>query len=165
MAILARTEVVPAIELEDVEGAPHLLRATGERPVVLAFFSLDCRACDLSYVFWDRMAEAYTDVGTQLLAISLDDREAAAEFYERSGVSFLVLVDEQREAARAFGIECTPSLFVVDGAGMVLASHDAFDRDALNRISKLIADANGVEPISLEAGESPEFMPGCALHL
>ena len=165
VAILAPNEVAPALELEDIEGVSRSLRGIGESPAIVAFFSLDCRACDLSYLFWDRMAEAYADLGSPLLAISLDSREGAAEFYERSGVSFPVLVDERREVAKAFGLECTPSLFLIDGDGIVLASHDAFDREALNALSTLVADAVDVAPVLLEAGESPDFMPGCTLHL
>jgi len=164
VAILAVTERAPVFELEDVEGVP---RSLGSLPhdgqAVIAFFSLDCRACDLSYVFWDRMNEAYAPLGCLFVAISLDTREAATDFYERSGVSFSVLIDEQRDVAKAFGVECTPSVFLARGDEIVL-SHDAFDREGLNALSTLVAAQLGVEPVLLAPGESPDFMPGCVLH-
>ena len=90
---------------------------------------------------------------------------AAAEFYERSGVSFGVLSDETNGTARAYGIECTPALFLVDGSGTVTSSHDAFEREALNRLSEEIAARLGVTRVTLSEGEAPAFSPGCVVHL
>src|SRR5688500_2283810 len=101
MAILAAGSPAPRFELPGAEGVTRSLDvelAGGQ--VLVAFFSLECRACDLSYLFWDRMAEAYGAAGCPVLTISLDAPAAAAEFYERSGVSFGVLSDETNGTAR-----------------------------------------------------------------
>ena len=166
MPILSSGQLAPSFVLEDVEGEARSLRGeTAGGGAVVAFFSLDCRACDLSYLPWDRMWEAYAHLGRPLLAISLDARDAAADFFERSGVSFPVLLDEQREVAQAFGVECTPSLFLIGKEGEILASHDAFDREALNSLSTLIASGIGMDPVLVAQGEAPDFMPGCTIHM
>lgn len=165
MSILAAGAPAPDFTLTDAEGTPSSLAAAlGRGQALVVFFSLDCRACDLSYLFWDRMAEAYA-ADCPVLAISLDGSEAAAAFYERSGVSFRVLADEAGATARAYGIECTPALFLVDGARRVTSSHDAFDRGALNELSERIATRVGVAPVVLSEGEAPAFSPGCVVHL
>ncbi len=165
MAILGPGATAPGFALADAEGAVHTLAAEVARgQALVAFFSLECRACDLSYVFWDRMAEAYAAAGCPVLGISIDGAEAAADFYERSGVSFPVLVDEANATLRAYGVECTPALFLVDGAGRVSSSHDAFERAALNALSEQIATRLGVSPVALSEGEAPAFSPGCVVH-
>lgn len=165
MAILGPGSMAPGFTLVDAEGARHSLQGelTGGQ-ALLAFFSLECRACDLSYVFWDRMAEAYAAAGCPVLGISIDGAAAAADFYERSGVSFPVLADEANATLRAYGVECTPALFLVDAAGRVTSSHDAFERAALNALSEEIAARIGVSPVALSEGEAPAFSPGCVVH-
>lgn len=166
MSILAPGSVAPGFTLPDAEGAPRTLEAAlAGGQALVAFFSLECRACELSYLFWDRMAEAYADAGCPVLTISLGDAESAVAFHERSGVSFTVLSDSTNAAARAYGVECTPALFLVDGAGRVTSSHDAFDRAALNALSAEIATRLGVSPVTLSDGEAPAFSPGCVVHL
>jgi peroxiredoxin len=165
MAILTPGTLAPDFTLADTEGMPRTLereRAAGH--ALVAFFSLECRACDLSYLFWDRMAEAYAAAGCPVLAISLDGAEAAVDFYERSGVSITVLADAANATARAYGLECTPALFLVDATGEVVASHDAFDRAALNALSAQIAGRLGVPAVELSEGEAPAFSPGCVIH-
>lgn len=165
MPILAAGDRAPSFDLQDSEGVAHSLEAdTRGGLALLAFFSLECRACDLSYLFWDRMHEAYAEAGCPVLAISLDGEEQARQFYERSGVSFPVLADEGRALAEAYGLECTPSLFFVDSGGVIFASHDAFDRQALNDLSAAIARRVGVPAATLAPGEAPDFSPGCTIH-
>ncbi|MCC6238365.1 MAG: redoxin domain-containing protein [Dehalococcoidia bacterium] len=166
MAILAAGSIAPDFDLADVEGESRSLggaRAGGQ--ALLAFFSLECRACDLSYLFWDRMTEAYGDAGCPVLAISLDSSEAAHDFWDRSGVSFTVLADPGHGVTRAYGIECTPALFLVDAGGTIVASHDAFDRAALNALSQAIAERVGEPAVELGEDEAPAFSPGCVVHL
>lgn len=166
MAILAPRSSAPDFSLVDAEGESRtLVSARSGGQALVAFFSLECRACDLSYLFWDRLAEAYGDVGCPVLAISVDGDEAARDFWERSGVSFAVLTDPGLRVTRQYGIECTPALFLVDGGGTVLASHDAFDRAALNELASAIAERVGRPAVELTEGEAPAFSPGCVVHL
>ncbi len=171
MPILAPGAPAPDFTLRDAEGAPRSLKAElAAGHALLAFFSLECRACDLSYLFWDRMAEAYAHAGCPVLAVSLDGAAAATAFYERSGVSFAVLADDANATARAYGLDCTPALFLVrvdvdGGPGRVVSSHDAFERAALNALSEDIAGRLGVPPVTLAEGEAPAFSPGCVVHL
>lgn len=166
MAILRAGSTAPEFSLVDAEGKSKALQtARSGGQALVAFFSLECRACDLSYLFWDRMTEAYEDAGCPVLAISLDGDEAARDFWDRSGVSFSVLSDPGLQVTRQYGIECTPALFLVDGGGMILASHDAFDRAALNQLSSTIASRVGQPAVELAEGEAPAFSPGCVIHL
>ncbi|MFN8638984.1 MAG: TlpA disulfide reductase family protein [Dehalococcoidia bacterium] len=166
MAILASGTRAPEFTLTDAEGESRSLEAArADGQALVAFFSLECRACDLSYLFWDRMTEAYRDAGCPVLAISLDGDAAARDFWDRSGVSFAVLSDPAHEVTRGYGIECTPALFLVDGEGAIVASHDAFDRAALNDLSSRIALRVGRPAVTLADDEAPAFSPGCVVHM
>ena len=164
-AVIDVAQSAPAFALESADGAGWSLFAAAEQNAALvAFFSLECRACDISYLFWDRMHEQYADSGCPVVAISVDTQDQAFDFYERSGVSFPVLADPDHATARAYGIDVTPSLFLVDAAGTVISAHTAFDRQALNDLSAEIAARTGAEPVSLGDGEAPAFSPGCVWH-
>lgn len=105
--------------------------------------------------------------GEQFLCVALqvDGVEAAGEFYDRSGVSFAVVADPGNAVALSYGIECTPSLFLVDASGAIFANHDAFDRDVLNSLAAKIAKRLGRSAEALSEGEVPPFSPGCTVHL
>ncbi len=111
------------------------------------------------------MTEAYQDAGCPVLAISLDGAEAGRDFWDRSGVSFPVLSDPEHRVTRQYGLECTPALFLVDADGTILASHDAFDRAALNELSQTIATRVDQAAVQLTDAEAPAFSPGCTIHL
>lgn len=152
-------------DLVDIEGGRRSL-AEGLRagPLVLAFFALDCQTCEISYLFWDRIHEQYAEAGCELWAISLDSAEAASNFVERSGVEFPVLLDDGLELVRRYGPMATPAMFLIGQAGKIEASHEGFERSALNAMSASLAQHTGLQAVEIAPGEAPELRPGCTIH-
>ena len=154
----------PDITLPGTEGGTYsLAEARARGPVLLTFFQLDCQACDISYIVWDRACEAFTGDRFQLWAVGLDPQAEAAAFWEKSGVSFPVLFDDGR-SAEAFGLVSTPSHVLVNADGTVHSSFEAFDRAGWNAMLAAVAAHLGLPPISVAPGEAPDFRPGCTLH-
>jgi peroxiredoxin len=155
----------PDFDLADLEGGRRILSEglqTG--PLILAFFALDCQTCEISYLNWDRIHVQYAEAGGQLWAISLDTVEDTAAFVERSGVEFPVLFDDGREQVRRYGPVSTPAMFLVAQNGRITASHEGFERAALNDMSAALAVHTDQPPVEIATGEAPELRPGCTIH-
>lgn len=164
--ILAAGDPAPDMRLRGVDGQRYVLAdALGSGPVLAAFFALDCQTCQMSFVFWDRIHEAHAGERFRFWAISLDAEADAAAFVERSGVSFPVLIDDRARGAAEYGLVSTPSHFLIGSDGVIVASHDAFDRPALNAMVAMVAAELGDPPFEISAAEAPEFVPGCTRHL
>jgi peroxiredoxin len=155
----------PAVELTNIDGSSHSLSSTvRQHPVLLAFFALDCLTCEMSFLFWDRIQEMYGGADFELWSVSLDSTDEAREFYERSGVEFPILLDEGRSVAQQYGATATPALYLVGSDAVVLASHEGFDRPAVNAMIETIAAHTGRETIEIAAAEAPDLRPGCVIH-
>jgi peroxiredoxin len=113
----------PALELPDTAGAVHTLPAAGEAPATVVFWT--CNHCPYALAWHDRMVGAahdYADRGVRFLAVNSNDPErypadspeAMRERVEREGWPFPYLWDETQEAAREWGAQVTPHLFVLD---------------------------------------------------
>ena len=164
MTLPAAGAHAPDITLPGTEGGTYSLAAARARgPVLLTFFQLDCQACDVSYLFWDRVFEAFAGERFQLWAVGLDPQPDAEAFWEKSGVSFPVLFDDGTSAEQ-FGLVSTPSHVLVNADGTVHSAFEAFDRAAWNAMVAAVAEMLGEPAIAIEAGEAPEFRPGCTLH-
>ena len=96
---------VPAIRLEADDGATVSLDDFRGRKVVLYFYPRDdtpgctTEACG----FRDSLPD-FENVGAVVLGVSPDSAESHRKFKEKHGLSFTLLADEDREAARAFGV-------------------------------------------------------------
>ena len=163
--ILGPGEHAPNFTLADLEGRPHeLADALRDGPVLLAFFSLDCQACETSFVPWDKVHVAYAGERFAIWAIGLDEASRTEQFVERSGVEFPVMVDADGNLARAYRVRSTPTVVLVDQSGAVVTSHDAWDRAALNEVIGRVAEAVGEPAFEIRAKDAPEFRPGCTVH-
>lgn len=161
--ILGPGEQAPDINLAGADGDQYALgRALQDGPVLLTFFQLDCQACQGSFLAWDAAAEAYAGERFRLWAVSLDAQRDAAQFWEKSGVSFPVLFDDGG-SVEAYRLVSTPTHVLVGTDGRVIASHDAFDRASWNAILARVAADLGVAPIEL-GPEAGDFRPGCTIH-
>lgn len=157
-------ERAPALSLPGTDGRRYSLEdALARGPALLTFFQLDCQACDISYLLWDNVHEAFAGDRFQLWAVGLDPEADATAFWEKSGVSFPVLFDDGTSAAK-FGLVSTPSHVLVNPDGTVHSSFDAFDRTSWNTMVAAVAEFLGQPPISIAPGEAPDFRPGCTLH-
>ncbi|RJQ13217.1 MAG: TlpA family protein disulfide reductase [Dehalococcoidia bacterium] len=162
-AIIGPGEQAPDFDLAGADGEHHALsRALRDGPVLLTFFQLDCQACQGSFLAWDAAVEAYAGDRFQLWAVSLDAERDAAQFWEKSGVSFPVLFDDGH-SVEAYRLISTPTHVLVGMDGRVIASYDAFDRAAWNAMLEHVAADLDVAPIAL-GPEAGDFRPGCTIH-
>ena len=162
--ILGPGDHAPDFDLPGADGERYQLSvALRAGPVLVTFFQQECFACEISYLPWDAAYEAQAGDDFQLWAISLDPETDSVKFWDKSGVSFPVLVDDGC-GIEAYRLECTPAHFLIGTDGTVIASYDAFDRAAWNVMLSEVERLTGRPATPLGEDDGPEFRAGCALH-
>lgn len=158
-----RERQAPELTLPDTGGETRSLPAgPGEASATVVFWT--CNHCPYALAWHDRMvdaAEEYTGRGVRFLAVNSNDSErypadsleAMRERFDREAWPFPYLWDSSQEAARAWGAQTTPHLFVLDPELRIVyeGAPDADHRDPSLRAEWLRAALDAV----LEGGEVP----------
>jgi peroxiredoxin len=117
-------ERVPELTLPDTDGNEHSLQGDGVTAVVFT-----CNHCPYALAWHDRIlavASEYAERGARVLAVNPNDAERyPADSYDAmkervaadGGWPLPYLRDETQEAARAFGAQTTPDVFILDAEG------------------------------------------------
>jgi peroxiredoxin len=141
----------PSIALRDEKG-----RAAAVPPgeVLYAFFKTTCPTSELAWPYLDRVRKIGEGGGLSVLAVSQDDPEMTARFYEDLGVAIPTLYDrEPWEASEAVGLTNVPAFLVVGGDGIIRDVAVGFQRHKMEEFAELAADRAGRRGAAL-------FLPG-----
>jgi peroxiredoxin len=141
----------PSIALRDERG-----RAAGISPgeVLYAFFKTTCPTCELAWPYLDRVWKIAEGGGLSVLAVSQDDPETTARFYEGLGVAVPTLYDRDPwKASEAVGLTNVPTFFVVGMDGVIRDVAVGFQRHKMEEFAGLAADRAGRRA-------APLFSPG-----
>lgn len=163
-ALLAGVEA-PEINLAGVDGAKFSLRAALKKGAVLAaFFKVSCPVCQMAFPYFERVFQAYGNLGKlSVIGVSQDNAADTREFNDEFGVTFLVLLDEKKYAvSRAYGLTNVPTLFLISPAGEIETSIVSWSKADMEQLGRKLAEINGVPPAEIfRRGEKvPEFRPG-----
>ena len=122
----------PALEVATADGVWRLADSRPESFTVVVFYrGLHCPVCKGFLGELDGLVPAYADVGAEVIAVSMDSAERAAQAVSDWGLSRLRVGHGLTEAqARAWGLYlseairdtepalfCEPGLFLIDGEG------------------------------------------------
>src|SRR5262245_45309550 len=122
----------PAFSLSDQTGVVVSLDALRGKPVVMAFYPADWSpVCGDQVALYNEVLPVFTDLGAQMLGISVDSRWCHGAFAESRRLRFQLLADFEPKGAmaRAYGAyrdqdgTSERALFVVDGAGVIRWSY------------------------------------------
>jgi peroxiredoxin len=164
MPVLEVGASAPDFTLPDTAGRPQrLAEALARGPVVLAFMKADCATCNLAFPYLERLHQAYPDGGWQIWGICQHPARAAEWFAKNTGVTFPMLIDgDDFPVSQAYDPPATPTVFLVDRAGVVQSAHYGFDKGDLNALAAQLAAALEEEPVVVApAGDGkPDFRPG-----
>ena len=149
MAILAGS---PAPEIPGVD--------LTQGPTVLFFFKVTCPVCQMAAPKVSTFERAYPG---RIFGVGQDPAERLAEFSGEYGLTIPTSADlPPYPASDAYEVRVVPSTFLVSPRGTVLHSVESWDREGLNEMSRMLAEAIGApfEPISVPEDGLPVFRPG-----
>ena len=114
-------EPAPTLKGADLDGREWSLDDAGGRLVWVNFWATSCEPCRTEMPAMQRLAEEYPD---ELLILGVDwgeDRDAVADFVDRYGVEYPVLLDPTLETYyRWAGSDGLPRHYFVGSEGTVL---------------------------------------------
>jgi hypothetical protein len=99
-----------------------------------------------------------------LWAVSQDDPKRTAEYRERFGITYPVLIDAPGlEASRLYDPPSTPALYLVGANGRLEYVSEGFAKADLNELAAIISAHVGAERREVApAGDgNPAMKPGC----
>ncbi|MBK7671241.1 MAG: TlpA family protein disulfide reductase [bacterium] len=122
----------PAFTLESTTGERMSLAAALERgPVIVDFWATWCGPCKQSLPELQTLHERYAARGLTILAVSTDEprnRPKISSTARSLGLTFPILIDADKRAARLYRVESIPMTFLIDREGRIQALHRGFRR-------------------------------------
>ena len=122
LMVFSESIALPDVSLPDADRRPVTLLSFRERVVILNFWTTWCHYCERERAALEALYQKYKRDGLVILAVNLGETEEQVNAYvARHGLSFPHLMDPGAEAEEAFGIQATPTNFLVDRRGHVVA--------------------------------------------
>jgi thiol-disulfide isomerase/thioredoxin len=148
--VIAVGDAAPFVPGGGVEGGP----------VALVFYKVTCPVCQMAAPKIDAMARSYPQ---RVMGVGQDPPDQLERFGREFRMDISAVADlPPYDVSNAYGIETVPTLFVIDGAGVVADAVVSWDRAGYNRASARLAELLGVEPVTVSDSSDglPPFRPG-----
>lgn len=114
--------LAPDFTLNTISGEAITLRdftADGGQPVVVNFWATWCPPCRVEMPYFQRVSEKY-DGRVGVLSINqAESPETIAEFAERYGLSYDLLIDQDMRVNNLYGVLNLPTTLFIDRNGVV----------------------------------------------
>lgn len=113
-------KAAPDVTLLDANGHPVSLADYRGRPVIVNFWASWCGPCKEEFPLLAAARQRYAGQGLEILGVVYEDSAAsAAAFMASEGATWPMLLDPQKVASAAYGVQVVPESFYVDPAGIV----------------------------------------------
>ena len=122
LILFSESIALPDVSLPDVDREPVPLLSFKDRVVILNFWTTWCHYCERERPALEALFQKYKRDGLVILAVNLGESEDQVSAYvARHGLSFPHLMDPGARAEEAFGIQATPTNYLVDRRGHLVA--------------------------------------------
>ena len=122
LILFSESVALPDVSLPDVNRRPVPLLSFQGHVVILNFWTTWCHYCERERPALEALYEKYKRDGLVILAINLGESEEQVSAYvARHGLTFPHLMDPGARAETAFGIQATPTNYLVDRHGHLVA--------------------------------------------
>ena len=124
-AKLSESDPLPALSTLSLVGE---LPDLSGKVVLLDFWASWCAPCKASFPAMDAIYREYKDQGFVILAVSVDSTQKAyQQFASKSGVSFPLAWDADKQLVKLAEIEAMPTSYMIDKKGTVRSVHAGFN--------------------------------------
>lgn len=114
---------LPDVSLPDLKGDPVPLLSFRRRVVIINFWTTWCHYCERERAALETLYQIYKGDGLAVLAVNMGETvEQVRAYVERHQLSFPHVMDPEARAERAFGIQATPTNYLIDRRGHVVAA-------------------------------------------
>lgn len=123
---------LPNVTIKDLAGKEVNIATLSNdgKPFVITFWATWCGPCVKEH---NALSDVYDDwkeeTGVKIFAVSIDDSRSTAKikpFVEGKGWEFDVLLDTNKELARAMNVNNPPFTFLFDGNGKMVYQHSGY---------------------------------------
>ncbi len=119
-----RGKVAPAFALTTLDGKKVSLADYKGRPVLVNFWATWCAPCKLEMPWFEQFHAQYAAQGFEILGIDQDDpstgKDEIAKAAKRLGVTYPILLTDDKVAPKYGGIDVLPMSFYVGRDGVVV---------------------------------------------
>ena len=117
----------PEIRLDDLSGRPVALSDFRGKVVLVDFFASWCAPCREELPVLEKLSTKYRKRGLVVLGVNIDnDVKAARKFLKEVPVSFVVVHDAAKKAAKLYAPPTMPSSYIIDRKGRIHRVHKGF---------------------------------------
>ncbi|MDA7746490.1 TlpA family protein disulfide reductase [Psychromonas sp.] len=103
------------------------------------FWASWCIPCKKSFPFMNELQNVFKDKNVRVIAISVDDTEAAAvKFLKYNKTDFWVFHDPKGKLASEFKVPGMPSSYLINPEGEIVYKHVGFTEESGNEIINVI---------------------------
>ena len=138
---------LPSVTIKDLQGKDVNIAklSNNGKPFVITFWATWCGPCIKEHNALDEVyADWKKETGVKIYAVSIDDSRTTAKvkpFVEGKGWDFEVLLDANKDLARAMNVGNPPHTFLFDCNGKIVYQHtgylDGGEEDLYEEILKL----------------------------
>jgi glutathione peroxidase-family protein len=127
----AAQQAFKPFRLKDLEGQTRTLADFPGKATLVVFFYPTCAYCNASFGAIQRLYDTYHDRGLSMVWINVVPREERliVPWQAKHGYTVPVLVGANlRALQRDYGVQMTPTHYLLDERGRVLARHQGYTR-------------------------------------
>lgn len=130
--------------LKDLEGNDVTLSEVGGL-IILDFWATWCPPCKAEIPYLVEFYNNYKNRGLTVIGVSSEYVETLIDYKENlaatgTNITYLILVDSDREVSAMFGIKSIPTTFFISPEGKLLKKEVGFSEEFLPEFQKLIED-------------------------
>jgi len=114
-----RVKSAPAFTLNDLKGNAVSFSKFRGKTVLLNFWATWCEACKEELPSMQRMHEALSKKGIQIVAVSIDrgNADRVQEYVDKYKLTFPVLLDPDQQIRKSYFIMGLPTSYLIDPEG------------------------------------------------
>jgi len=143
-------EAPPPLVLDALDGARTDLLTFHDRIVLVHFFATWCEPCVTEIAALNRLVDRTGGARPTVLAVNVGEIDARVRTFTRDNpVRFTILMDRDRSAMKAWGVEGLPTTFVLDrdlGVRLAATGDVDWDRHDVNRKLEELANTSKPQP-------------------
>jgi DsbE subfamily thiol:disulfide oxidoreductase len=112
----------PDFTLPDPAGNRRSLKDYRGKVVMLAFWASWCPYCREELPAMERLYREFKGKGLEIVGVNIKDkRDEALALVKKNGITYPVLMDPEGEIGLLYGAFATPTVYLIDRKGTVLA--------------------------------------------